>query len=52
MNWVEDTEHSLSLKPDDGLLLKVEGPLEAAEIKVDAHEDSLPEDEELFGDWF
>lgn len=38
----QDTEHSLGLKPDYGLLLKVERPLEAAEIEVDAHEESLP----------
>jgi hypothetical protein len=41
----QDAEHSLGLKPDNGLLLKVEGPLEAAEIEIDAdaHEESLPE---------
>ncbi|MEO6191485.1 MAG: hypothetical protein ABIS20_00620, partial [Thermoanaerobaculia bacterium] len=38
----KDTEHSLGLKPDKGLLLKVKGPLEAAEIEVDAHDESLP----------
>jgi hypothetical protein len=32
----ENTEHSLGLKPDESLFLKVERPLEAAEVEVGA----------------
>ena len=41
----EDAEHSFSLKTYDRLILKIEGPLEAAKIEVDAHAESLPKAE-------
>lgn len=33
----EDAERSLCLKPDQGLILNVKRPLEAAEVEVDTH---------------
>jgi len=40
----QDADHGLGLKADEGLILSVKWPLQAAKIKVDAHSRSLPEE--------